>query len=84
MLLGYEYRMCIKLGMPIKDKNGHVVADRDPEKKIDEAFERICVSLEGQHMSEVGPFGFHAVAPWARLWFWKKDAKQARLDLNLV
>jgi endonuclease YncB( thermonuclease family) len=83
LLLGYEYRMCIKLGEAKKDEAGNIVPDANlnPRDFIDEAFQRSCVNLET--MKEMGLFGFHAVPPWARLWFWWKDRKLARKHLGL-
>ena len=83
LLLGYEYRMCIKLGEVKKDAAGNIVPDQNlnPRDFIDEAFQRSCVNL--QIMTEVGLFGFHAVPPWARLWFWWKDRKLALQHLGL-
>ncbi|MGH7773119.1 MAG: thermonuclease family protein [Candidatus Binatia bacterium] len=70
VLLGYEFRMCIKLGTAPNQQNG-----------ISEAFQRICVDL--RNMSELGLFGFHAVPPCYRLWIWEDDIAQARHDLGL-
>jgi hypothetical protein len=70
VLLGYEFRMCIKLGTAPDRQNG-----------IDKAFQRICVDL--RYMNEVGIFGFHAVPPCYRLWIWEKDIIQARQDLDV-
>jgi endonuclease YncB( thermonuclease family) len=68
VLLGYEYRMCVKLGTA-----------KDQEGGINEAFKRICVDL--REMREVGLFKFHEVPPCYRLWIWKDDIIQARQDL---
>jgi len=70
VLLGYEYRMCIKLG-----------TSDDAQLGIKEAFQRICVDL--RNMKEVGLFGFHAVPPPYRLWVWEDDIVKARQDLGL-
>jgi endonuclease YncB( thermonuclease family) len=70
LLLGYEFRMCIKLGKASTAPDG-----------IDDAFQRICVDIRSN--AEVGLFGFHAVPPCYRLWIWKTDIIKARQDLNL-
>jgi endonuclease YncB( thermonuclease family) len=71
LLLGYEYRMCIKLS-----KEGDAAADR-----ITDAFERTCIDL--RNMTSVGEFGFPSVPPCYRLWVWTKDIAQATVDLQL-
>ncbi|MEU8038653.1 hypothetical protein [Streptosporangium sp. NPDC049078] len=53
LLLGYEYRACIKLGA------------RDlpdgPAATIGQAFQRVCVDL--RTLAEVGLYGYHQVPP---------------------
>lgn len=73
VLLGYEYRMCIKLAA-----NGGAIA----QKLIDEAFQRICVDLRTKKI--VGKFGFFDVPPPYRLWIWERDLAKAKQDLGLV
>jgi hypothetical protein len=73
LLLAYEYRACVKLGI----KNL-----QDPAKAIAEAYERVCVDL--RTMTEAGLYGYHAVPPQHRLWIWASDLEQARTDLPLV
>ncbi|MFI7643403.1 hypothetical protein [Nonomuraea sp. NPDC049400] len=73
LLLGYEYRACIKLGTKDLD---------DPAKAIKEAYQRVCVDL--RNMTEVGLFGYHQVPPTQRLWIWATDLEQARKDLPLA
>jgi len=70
LLLGYEFRMCIKLS-----KTGSA------EDRIADAFERICVDL--RNLKSVGKHDFYKVDPSHRLWFWEKDIEKAKLDLNL-
>ena len=70
VLLGYEYRMCIKLASADTSENG-----------IKDAFQRICVDL--QTLDIVGKYGFHDIPPCYRLWIWDKDIKQAKIDLQL-
>ncbi|HEU4460552.1 MAG TPA: hypothetical protein VFR90_15635 [Methylibium sp.] len=70
LLLGYEYRMCIKLGTAKTAKAG-----------LDEAFQRSCVDLRS--MKDLGPHGFWQIAPPYRLWYWLEDRAQARRDLGL-
>ena len=71
VLLGYEFRMCVKLGTAANQLSG-----------IREAFQRICVNL--RNMREVGRFEFHAVPPCHRLWIWEDDIVRARHDLGIV
>lgn len=71
LLLGYEFRLCIKLGTAA-----------DPASGISKAFERICVDL--RTLGEVGLYGFHAVPPCYRLWIWEDDIVQARTDLGIT
>lgn len=72
LLLAYEYRACVKLG----------VADLgDPAKAIADAYQRVCVDL--RTLREVGLFGYHQVPPQHRLWIWQDDIERARRDLDL-
>jgi endonuclease YncB( thermonuclease family) len=70
LLLGYEYRMCIKLAMAVTAAEG-----------ISKAFERICVDL--RTMKIVGKHGFPAVPPSVRLWVWDNQLAEARAALGL-
>jgi endonuclease YncB( thermonuclease family) len=70
LLLGYEYRMCIKLAKAVT-----------PEEGLDDAFERICVDLRTLRI--VGKYGFPAVPPSLRLWVWEDDLAEARAALGL-
>ncbi|MDA0635607.1 hypothetical protein OUY22_19485 [Nonomuraea sp. MCN248] len=73
LLLGYEYRACVKLG----------AADlEDPAAAIADAYQRVCVDL--RTLTEVGLFGYHQVPPAHRLWIWATDLERARTDLPLV
>ncbi|WP_155357426.1 hypothetical protein [Acrocarpospora macrocephala] len=74
LLLGYEYRACIKLG--VKDLHD------DPAKAIGQAYQRVCVDL--RTMTEVGLYGYHQVPPQHRLWIWAKDINQAHKDLPIA
>jgi hypothetical protein len=69
-LLGYEYRMCIKLGTAKTAARG--VAD---------AFQRVCVDL--RNLRVVGKFGFANVPPPYRLWVWQEDLQEATNVLAL-
>ena len=71
LLLGYEYRMCIKLA-----------AAPNADKGISDAFQRVCVDL--RTLKIVGKFGFPAVPPSLRLWVWEADVPEARTELALV
>jgi endonuclease YncB( thermonuclease family) len=70
LLLGYEYRMCIKLAVALSAEEG-----------IEDAFQRICVDL--RTLQVIGLFGFPAVPPSHRLWVWEKDLDYARRELSL-
>jgi len=71
VLLGYEFRACIKLGTAENGADG-----------IKSAFERICVDLRDLRI--VGKFGFPEVPPCYRLWVWEKDIVDAKRDLGLI
>ena len=71
VLLGYEYRACIKLGRADSAAEG-----------IDAAFQRLCVDLRS--LKIVGKVGFHRVPPPYRLWVWEKDIAEARATLKLI
>ncbi|MFG1946734.1 hypothetical protein [Nonomuraea sp. NPDC048826] len=73
LLLGYEYRACVKLG---------AVSLPDPAAAIAAAYQRVCVDL--RTLTEVGLFGYHEVPPAQRLWIWATDLEQAREDLPLA
>jgi hypothetical protein len=73
LLLGYEYRSCIKLAA----EDGSTAA-----ALIGEAFQRICVDLRNKKM--LGKFALADVPPPYRLWIWEKDIAQAKQDLGLV
>lgn len=70
VLLGYEYRMCIKLGTAKSAQDG-----------IKSAFQRICLDL--RNLEIVGKFGFHKIPPYYRLWIWEDDFQKAKVDLGL-
>lgn len=69
LLLGYEYRACVKLAQASSARAG-----------IRAAFRRACIDL--RTMRNVGPFGFSDVPPPYRLWVWSEDLAQARADLG--
>jgi endonuclease YncB( thermonuclease family) len=73
LLLGYEYRMCIKLAANDESTS---------EKLLSDAFQRICVDLRSKKI--VGKFQFANVPPPYRLWIWEQDQSQARQDLGLT
>ncbi|GAA2767572.1 hypothetical protein GCM10010103_66140 [Streptomyces paradoxus] len=74
LLLGYEYRACIKLG---------TLDLQDPAKAIEDAYQRVCVDLRTPTPTVVGLYGYHDVPPAQRLWIWESDLEQAREDLHL-
>lgn len=71
VLLGYEYRMCIKLGTAITAEGG-----------IKNAFQRICLDL--RNLEIVDKFGFYKIPPCYRLWIWEDDFQKAKVDLGLT
>lgn len=71
LLLGYEYRLCIKLA-----------GDKPAPALIAEAFQRICVDLRTRDVRD--EFGFYDVPPYARMWIWKKDRDEALAKLGLA
>jgi endonuclease YncB( thermonuclease family) len=74
LLLGYEYRACIKLaGQPTEPDAATLTAA---------AFRRHCVDLRDLGLR--GRFGWADVPGWARLWIWPEDLPQARIDLGLA
>jgi endonuclease YncB( thermonuclease family) len=72
LLLGYEYRAAIKLGVKKLE---------DPAAAIADAYQRLCVDL--RHLRLVGKFNYFHVPPSQRLWIWEDDLAQAKLDLAL-
>lgn len=77
LLLGYEYRACVKLAAALDDPRN----PRTPADLIADAFQRVCVDL--RTLTEVGKFGYFEVPPSQRLWIWETDLDQARRDLGL-
>jgi len=71
LLLGYEYRMCIKLGTAVSARKG-----------VEEAFQRICVDLRNRRI--LGKYDFYKIDPPYRLWVWQENLEQAKADLGLV
>jgi hypothetical protein len=78
LLLGYEYRACLKLGAA--DKPGRPPVD--PATRIQEAFRRVCVDIRNRKI--LGLFGYQRIDPPYRLWVWAQDLDDARRDLDLV
>lgn len=78
LLLGYEYRACLKLGAA--DKPGRPPVD--PATRIQEAFRRVCVDIRDRKI--LGLFGYQQIDPPYRLWVWAQDLNNARRDLDLV
>jgi endonuclease YncB( thermonuclease family) len=70
VLLGYEYRMCIKLAAAATAAEG-----------LDGAFQRVCVDL--RTLQIVDKHGFPAVPPSLRLWVWEQDVTAATTALGL-
>jgi endonuclease YncB( thermonuclease family) len=78
LLLGYEYRACLKLGA--KDTPGEPPVP--PATRIQGAFRRVCVDVRNRKI--LGPYGYHHIDPPYRLWVWKEDLNDARQALSLV
>jgi hypothetical protein len=72
LLLGYEFRAAIKLGVKKLE---------DPAAAIADAYQRLCVDL--RDLRVVGKFDYFHVPPSQRLWIWEDDLAQAKLDLAL-
>jgi endonuclease YncB( thermonuclease family) len=72
LLLGYEFRAAIKLGIQELE---------DPATAIADAYQRHCVDLRDLHL--VGKFDYHQVPPSQRLWIWELDLAAATRDLAL-
>jgi hypothetical protein len=72
LLLGYEFRAAIKLG--VEDLE-------DPAAAIADAYQRLCVDL--RDLRVVGKFEYHEVPPNQRLWIWEADLAEAKRDLDL-
>lgn len=70
LLLGYEYRTCIKLGTA-----------KSPEEGAKNAFQRVCIDL--RTMENCGKFGYPVIPPCYRLWVWENDVRKATMDLGL-
>jgi endonuclease YncB( thermonuclease family) len=70
VLLGYEYRMCVKLGTAQTAQDG-----------IESAFQRVCVDLRDLRVA--GLFDFYDIPPCYRLWIWETDLAKARMELGL-
>jgi endonuclease YncB( thermonuclease family) len=72
LLLGYEFRAAIKLGVEELE---------DPAAAIADAYQRLCVDLRDLRL--VGKFDYHQVPPSQRLWIWEADLAAATRDLAL-
>ena len=72
LLLGYEFRAAIKLG---------IKKLQDPATAIADAYQRLCVDL--RDLRVVGKFDYHEVPPSQRLWIWEADLAAATHDLAL-
>jgi len=70
LLLGYEYRACIKLGAA--DDPNHPIP---PVARINEAFRRTCVDIRSHTI--LGRYGYHEIDPPYRLWIWSEDLHEA-------
>lgn len=71
LILGYEYRLAIKLGTAPSKAKG-----------MASAFQRICVDLRTK--TSVGLHGWHAVPPPHRMWVWADDATDASAALDIA
>lgn len=77
VLLGYEYRACLKLGAADPDDEPPVAS----ATRVAGAFRRVCVDIRTREI--LGLYGYHRIAPPYRLWIWKQDLAEARETLNL-
>lgn len=78
LLLGYEFRACIKLAAEPKETDE---ITKFAENCSNNAFQRICIDL--RTLKEAGKHGLYSVPPCYRLWVWEEDIEQARIDLGL-
>ncbi|MBC3189982.1 thermonuclease family protein [Pseudonocardia sp. C8] len=78
LLLGYEYRACIKLGAADRPNEAPV----PPGERIDQAFRRVCIDVRTRTI--LGRFSYHQIDPPYRLWVWQDDLDEARRVLQLV
>jgi endonuclease YncB( thermonuclease family) len=76
LLLGYEYRACIKLGAA-----DNPASPIPPAARISEAFRRICVDV--RYRTIYGRYGYHHIDPPHRLWIWPEHLHEARGVLHL-
>ncbi|MDD7942905.1 thermonuclease family protein [Actinomycetospora lutea] len=77
VLLGYEYRACLKLGAA-DPPNGPAPT---PAERITQAFRRVCIDVRDRTI--LGLYGYHQIAPPHRLWIWQDDLDKARAVLDL-
>jgi endonuclease YncB( thermonuclease family) len=77
LLLGYEYRACLKLGAADPPDRPPVPA----AMRIAEAFRRVCVDVRSREI--LGLYGYHRINPPYRLWIWTQDLTKARAALGL-
>jgi hypothetical protein len=63
LLLGYEFRLSVRLGKALDANDGL------------DAFSRLCVDVRTDELH--GQFGFWQGPPPYRLWIWKKDREAA-------
>lgn len=71
LLLGYEYRLAIKLGTAPSKAKGMAAA-----------FQRICIDLRTK--TSVGLDQWHAIPPPHRMWVWADDATDASAALDIA
>lgn len=69
LLLGYEFRLCVKLARAENAAEGI------------EAFSRLCVDMRTDKLHD--QFGYSQIPPPYRLWIWKKDRDSAIEALSL-
>ncbi|MEW6158888.1 MAG: hypothetical protein AB1813_15800 [Verrucomicrobiota bacterium] len=70
LLLGYEFRLCVKLAQAKTASAGL------------DAFSRLCIDMRTDRLHD--QFGFWQVPPPYRLWVWTKDRASAISQLNLA
>lgn len=72
LLLGYEYRACIKLGTADPPPPEPPIP---PTTRVTEAFRRLCVDIRSHEV--LGLYGYHRIEPPYRLWVWQDQLREA-------
>jgi hypothetical protein len=78
LLLGYEYRACLRLGAPDPAPPAPAVP---AATRVAGAFRRICIDVRSHEI--LGRYGYHKVEPPYRLWVWQDQLQDAIDQLRL-